>query len=179
MDELLEFPWMKNFQSQNTLSEAAQLNISANLASFRKTSTFQSGVCSIIANLQIKSEELRDVRQMFIQLDTNADGFLSLEELEAGLQDVAAIFNLEEPDVRDMLRAADTNGDGKVDYTEFIVAALQKDLLLKRDHLRGAFNMLDLDGDGMVTKDELKQVFGYDKHSEEVWDEIMAEVDKN
>ena len=102
------------------------------------------------------------MRKMFTQLDANADGFLSLEELENGMQEVAQIFNLEEPDVRDMLRAADTNGDGKVDYTEFIVAALQKDLMLKRDNLRGTFRMFDIDGDGKITKDELKEVFGVD-----------------
>lgn len=116
---------------------------------------------------------------MFIQLDKNADGFLSFEELEEGLQDVAQIFHLQEPDVRDMLKAADTNNDGKIDYTEFIAAALQKEMLLKRDNLRGAFRMFDVDGDGKVTKDELKQVFGVSSHGEEVWDEIMADVDKN
>ena len=97
------------------------------MAAFRKTTTFQSGVCSIIANLQTKAEELADVREMFIKLDVNHDGFLSLEELEAGMQDIAAIFHLDEPDVRDMLRSADTNGDGRIDYTEFIAAAFQKE----------------------------------------------------
>ena len=82
------------------------------MASFRKTTTFQSGVCSIIANLQVKSEELKDVREMFIKLDTDANGFLTFEELDAGMADIAQIFHLDEPDVRDMLRAADVNGDG-------------------------------------------------------------------
>ena len=51
MAELLEMKWLKDFRTGSTLSEATQLNISANLFSFRKTTTFQSGVCSIIANL--------------------------------------------------------------------------------------------------------------------------------
>jgi len=66
-----------------------------------------------------------------------------------------------------------------VDYTEFIAAALQKDLLLKRENLKSAFRMFDVDGDGTVTKDELKEVFGVASRGEEVWDEIMGEVDKN
>ena len=66
-----------------------------------------------------------------------------------------------------------------MDYTEFIAAALQKDLLLKRENLKSAFRMFDVDGDGTVTKDELKEVFGVASRGEEVWDEIMGEVDKN
>ena len=54
------------------------------MSAFRKTTTFQSGVCSIIANLQTKAEELADVREMFLKLDTDNNGFLTLEELEAG-----------------------------------------------------------------------------------------------
>ena len=85
--------------------------------------------------MQTKAEELADVREMFIKLDKNNDGFLSLEELEAGMQDLCAIFHIDEPDVRDMLRSADTNGDGRIDYTEFIAAAFQKDLLLSGKNL--------------------------------------------
>ena len=42
--------------------------------------------------------------------------------------------------------------------------------------------MFDADGDGTVTKDELKSVFGgghVSQRGEDVWDEIMDEVDKN
>ena len=89
-----------------------------------------------------------------------------------------------------MLRAADVNGDpfplgmwdGQIDYTEFIAAAFQKDMLLSGNNLQGAFRMFDTDGDGTVTKDELKEVFGgghVSQRGEAVWDEIMNEVDKN
>ena len=134
MAELLEMNWFK-LQRMETLSETQQLNISANVAAFRKTTTFQSGVCSIIANLQTKAEDLREVREMFIKLDTNNDGHLSLDELRAGFSEIAQILNIDEPDVEEMLRGADLDGDGTIDYTEFIAAAFQKDLLLSGDNL--------------------------------------------
>ena len=59
-----------------------------------------------------------------------------------------------------MLKAADANGDGTIDYTEFLAAAFQKDLLLSSQNLRAAFELFDKDGDGSISKDELKEVFG-------------------
>ena len=119
---------------------------------------------------------------MFLKLDTNNDGVLTLDELEAGMHEIAQIFQQSEPDVRAMLMSADVNGDGKIDYTEFIAAAFQKDMLLSGQNLRAAFQIFDKDGDGSISREELKQVFG-DGHvsmrGEQVWDEIMNEVDKN
>ena len=74
--ELLEHAWLKDVVQMN-LSEEQKLNLSSNLASFRKSTAFQAGVCSIIANLQTKAEDLSELREMFTRLDTNNDGFLS------------------------------------------------------------------------------------------------------
>ena len=81
------------------------------MAAFYKTTAFQSGVCSIIANLMTRAEDLVEVRKMFISLDTDNNGFLTLDELEAGMRDIAQLFELDEPNVRKMFRAADINCD--------------------------------------------------------------------
>ena len=85
--------------------------------------------------MQTKAEDLREVREMFLKFDANNDGFLTLEELRSGYAEIAQILNVDEPDVEEMLRGADLDGDGKVDYTEFIAAAFQKDLLLSGENL--------------------------------------------
>lgn len=63
--------WIKNNEGVTDLSNERQLNMSANLAAFSKTSTFQSGVCSLLANLMTKAEDLRDLQAMFVKWDTN------------------------------------------------------------------------------------------------------------
>ena len=58
-----------------------------------------------------KAEDLVEVRKMFISLDTDNNGFLTLDELEAGMRDIARLFELDEPNVRKMFKAADINCD--------------------------------------------------------------------
>ena len=120
---------------------------------------------------------------MFLNLDTNNDGFLTIDELRAGFDEISKIFQMQEIDVEKMMKACDGNGDGRIDYTEFIAAAFEKDLLLTGDNLRDVFALLDQDGNGKITKDELKCMFGggdeTKERGEEMWDKIMDEVDKN
>ena len=71
-----------------------------------------------------------EVREMFIKLDKDNDGYVSQAELEQGLQDICDIFHLDAPDVRAMFKAADVDRDGIIDYTEFVAAAFKKDVLL-------------------------------------------------
>ena len=50
----------------------------------------------------------------------------------------------------------DKNCNGLVDYTEFLTAAADKVRLLNEKNLKFAFNMIDKDADGNMTKEELR-----------------------
>lgn len=76
----------------------------------------------------------------------------------------------------------DTDGDGKIDYTEFIAAAFNRELLLSQQNLDAAFKIFDADGNGVIDLNELKQVFARGNASgktEEVWKELMESADTN
>merc|ERR1712062_563274 len=67
--------------------------------------------------------------EQFTALDVNGDGFITMEELEAGLtaqldkaksEGVDLHFSLE--DAKKALQEVDTNSDGRIDYNEFLAA---------------------------------------------------------
>ena len=119
--------------------------------SFTKTSSFQSGVCSILANLLTKTQDLEDLRQMFLQYDTNKDGQISYDELHENMSAICSHFELDEPRVMAMMQQADTNNDGHVDYAEFITAAYDKQKLITSQSIDRAFKLFDQDGDGSIS----------------------------
>ena len=55
----------------------------------------------------------------------------------------------------------DTNRDGTIDYQEFLSAACDKQKLTNSENLWAAFKMLDLNGDGLISTDEIAQRFTY------------------
>ena len=75
------------------------------------------------------------------------------------MADIMEIFHIDEEDWTKMVNAMDTDGDGKIDYTEFITAAYNREMLLSQQNLQIAFKMFDQDGNGTLSMDELKSVF--------------------
>ena len=58
--------------------------------------------------------------------------------------------------------------------------------MLNEENLRIAFNLFDKDGNGVISKEELRSVFhgamcqtALEEADEQIWDQIMSEVDKN
>ncbi len=59
----------------------------------------------------------------------------------------------------DIMTSLDKNCNGVVDFTEFLTAAADKDVLLSEKNLRMVFNMFDKDHNGSISKQELKDIF--------------------
>lgn len=52
----------------------------------------------------------------------------------------------------DIMAALDKNCNGVVDFTEFLTAAADKDVLLSEKNLKMVFNMFDKDHNGSISK---------------------------
>ena len=72
----------------------------------------------------------------------------------------------------------DVDKDGEVEYTEFIAATLEARGNIEEERIAEAFDRLDTDQSGFISKRELAQFLGTTATSKEV-DDILEEADTN
>jgi len=88
--------------------------------------------------------------------------------------------NLDKNDIEKMFDAVDSDKSGYIDYSEFVIAAMNEKQLLTNEKLQQAFKMFDKDGSGLISAEEIKEVLGFGKTlSEEAVNEIIKQVDAN
>ena len=103
----------------------------------------------------LDEKALRGMMVNFQQLDRDNDGRLSREEFRSGL----GMLGVDEAFSSMIFNSFDTGGDGWIDRREFMVAMA---VMLHPDNLEGqidlAFDAYDLNKDGKLELDELRQV---------------------
>ena len=79
------------------------------------------------------------------------------------------------------MEAADTDHNTYIDYQEFIAAASDKARLLNSKNLQAAFKIMDRDGSGRISVEEIREVFDTmgTKKDIRLWEAIMSEVDRD
>lgn len=86
---MLEHPWMKANDRASVLDVQSQANIVSNLDQFKRTTSFQSGIISLMANLSLGSDDLEMLKKMFNMLDTDRNGTLNIREIREGIDKVS------------------------------------------------------------------------------------------
>jgi len=126
------------------------------------------------------AHKLQDPRQAFEAFDNTHDGTISYREFQQTLSETK--WDLSNQQIREIFSELDQNETGVINYTEFLSATLETttETIIDNELIEEAFEKLDVDHSGAITKEGLGEVFE-SKHSdavgEDIAEEMIAEVD--
>jgi calcium-dependent protein kinase len=110
VEQALHHPWI--LQTED-LSEAPLAVDISSLRAFVETRKLQKTVMMYIAS-QCSDSEIVSLKEVFLQLDKNGDGSLTINELEEGL---AGMPGVSREEIREIMQALDADQSGSIDYT--------------------------------------------------------------
>jgi calcium-dependent protein kinase len=153
-----------------------------NLRNFRADLKMQQAVLTLMVHQLITAEEMENQILMFAKLDTNKDGLLQKEEIIAGFKEIIG-EQVQDEEVDEIMAQADLNCNGEIDYSEWLVATLDR-TLINEFKLKMAFQYFNKSGNGKISLDELKEVMANngvkqnEDLEEEVYQDILDEADE-
>ena len=79
-----------------------------------------------------------------------------------------------------IISIVDADGNGYIECEEFIRAGIDKRKILTSENLQLVFSYFDLDKNGYITPDEIKEVLDQEGFfDDKVWTKLIKEIDIN
>lgn len=160
-EEALQHPWIGQVVPEmvGQVTPFMLASTLSNLLNFSAHSELKQAVCIWIASQILTKEDREIVDKAFHIFDKNCRGSLKREELRIALQEYANIDPTDEQ-LDGIFTRLDISKTGHIEYSEFVLGATGEKVLLSPQNLRKAFDCLDVDETGIVTKDNLRCLLG-------------------
>mmetsp|Transcript_15168 Transcript_15168/g.17572 ORF Transcript_15168/g.17572 Transcript_15168/m.17572 type:complete len:712 (+) Transcript_15168:387-2522(+) len=158
--QALNHPWFKKqFKGccqDRAPSESTKTRVTDNLIVYKNNKELKKLALNVIAHRSSTSEIL-NLRKAFDHFDTGNDGVISSQEFKVGLQQKC---NYSDAEIKEMFTAIDINQTGDIMYTEFIAATLEAQGQVDEERIAEAFDRLDSDNTGSISKENIMEFLG-------------------
>ena len=126
------------------------------------------------------AEKEAEYREAFALFDKNGDGTITVVELGTVMRNLGN--NPTDSELQDMINEVDADGNGTLEFDEFCnLMARQMKETNQEYELKQRFKLFDKDGNGLIDREELRDVMQQlgEKLSEEDIEEMIQDADKN
>jgi len=147
--EALASPWIRNRTHNHKSSKefCKSESFCDCFEKYLKIVEFKKIALMLIA-YKSNADDIFNLRQTFIEMDADENGRISFDEFKEALKD----YKYSDKDLNAMFQNVDIAQDGYINYTEFLAATLESEGLIDEIRIKEAFEHLDFDNSGSVSK---------------------------
>lgn len=175
-EEVFNHPWIQKRANDLVQDNVFAVETLNSLSAFQGTCKLRLATLNYIVSQLVSLPEIEHLRTVFLALDTNGDGKLSIAELTEGFSKLQFSQSI---DIRKILSNCDADCDGFIEYTEFLAATLNWQKSLSQERVEIAFKAYDTDGSGAITLNELKEFIGDSSIDERACEQAFNQADLN
>lgn len=88
---------------------------------------------------ELTEAEIGNLRDVFEAIDTDGSGSLSIQELTEALKNTHGTM---QTTIENIMAGIDIDGDQELDYHEFLAATMKRNIFIREDKMRTAFQTL-------------------------------------
>ncbi len=96
-----------------------------------------------------------DITRIFHLVDEDGNGFIDSREFRDALGNIG----YSEREIERIFNSIDLDGNGTIEYTEFLAATLEAHCVVVEERLAEAFDRIDTNNSGYISKESLKEIF--------------------
>ena len=194
-EEALSHPFFKKiipfpFQLSQSLNNNSSIidSFFRNLLSFKcKNKFIEMVLCFLSHNISIKEQEI-EMSKMFFHLNCKGNGKITKSEFEEGMKHYMNVNENITSYINELFEYLNDNNNEYMEYEQFMMGWLKKEIVLNDDYLKYAFVFFDRNNKGIITNEDLIYAFNTytkcvgkkrnDVNKEEIVINIMKEIDE-
>jgi calcium-dependent protein kinase len=174
--QALDHSWIKC--KNKIISKRSLITVFNDFNKFKVDKVLEHATLLYLVRNSKRTKDYMDVRRRFSSLDSNKDGKLSFEELFESFKLI-----LPEPEakkfIRSMFQLIDTDNNGYIEFEEFLKVCTEKESLIVDANLKTTFNTFDINKDGKICANDLKNLFDKETLDDTEWELLISEHDKD
>eukprot|EP00903_Cladosiphon_okamuranus_P012678 g11858.t1 len=152
---------------------AVNVSIAKSLRRFADYGELKKAALMVTA-FQLGRKEIKQLKDAFLEVDTKGNGAISLEELHTVLRGHC----VDGAEVDRIFAGVDMDESGSLHYMEFLAATIEARGYIEEENLKEAFERLDVDSTGFISRDNLKAVLG-NTYDNSLIDKMLEEGDSS
>jgi len=142
------------------IDDSIGVRIFSSMSKFIIGDSLKRSVYTYIISKKLYTESNNELLKLFRECDINNDGKIDAEELLISYGKYFPGAPEEQMEkINEFISRVDINNSGYIEYAEFLTINNILNQTLNKTLLKGVFDFFDVNGNGTIQKDDLKEIF--------------------